>query len=163
VLKALSSIAVEQTKASNKTMARCTQLLDYLSHNADAKVHFHASDMILIIHSDASYLSEAQAQSCACGHFFMGWMPKNGEPIRLNGAFHVSLTIMRFVITSAAEAKLGALYDNCQTGMIFRLTLNGMGHPQPKTPVHCENATAVGIANNYIKQQRSCSMEMQFF
>jgi hypothetical protein len=54
VLKALSSIAVEQTKASEKTMARCTQLLDYLSHNADAKVRFHASNMVLKIHSDAS-------------------------------------------------------------------------------------------------------------
>jgi hypothetical protein len=160
VLKALSSIAVEQTKASDKTMARCTQLLDYLSHNVDAKVQFHASDMILNTHSNASYLVEAQAQSCACSHFFMGWMPKNGESIWLNGAFHVSLTIMRFVIASAAEAKLGALYDNCQTGMIFRLLLNKMGHPQPKTPVHCDNATAVGIANNSIKGQRSHSMEI---
>jgi hypothetical protein len=83
--------------------------------------------------------------------FFMGWTPKNGEPIWLNCAFHVSLTIMRFVVASAAEAKLGALYDNCQTGMIFRLMLNKMGHSQPKTPVHCDNATAVGIANNSIK------------
>jgi hypothetical protein len=32
VLKALS-IAVEQTKATEQTMAQCTQLLDYLSHN----------------------------------------------------------------------------------------------------------------------------------
>jgi hypothetical protein len=54
VLKALSSIAVEQTKASDKTIARCTQLLDYLSHSADAKVCFHASNMILNIHSNAS-------------------------------------------------------------------------------------------------------------
>jgi hypothetical protein len=38
-----------------------------------------------------------------------------------------------------------------------------MGHPQPKTPVHCNNATAVGIANNTIKCQRSRSMEMRFF
>ncbi len=72
VLKALSSIAVEQTKASDKTMLRCTQLLDYLSHNADAKVRLHASNMILNIHSNASYLLEAQAQSRACGHFFHG-------------------------------------------------------------------------------------------
>ncbi len=46
VLMALSSIAVEQTKATEKTMAQCTQLLDYLSGHADAKVRFHASDMI---------------------------------------------------------------------------------------------------------------------
>ncbi len=58
---------------------------------------------------------------------------------------------------------MGALYHNCQTGIIFRLTLADMGHPQPKTPVHCDNATAVGIANNTIKRQRSRSMEMRFF
>ena len=59
VLKALSSIVVEQKNATDKTMARCTHLLDYLSHNANAKVRFYASDMILNIHSNASYLSEA--------------------------------------------------------------------------------------------------------
>jgi hypothetical protein len=88
VLKALSLIAVEQTNATEKTMAQCTQLLDYLLHNANAKVHFYSSDMILNIHSNASYLLEAKARSHACGHFFMGWMQKNGEPIRLNRAFH---------------------------------------------------------------------------
>jgi hypothetical protein len=44
VLMALSSIAVEQTE---KTMAQCTQILDYLLGHADVKVRFHASDMIL--------------------------------------------------------------------------------------------------------------------
>jgi hypothetical protein len=119
VLMALSSIAVEQTKATEKTMARCTQLLDYLSGHADAKVRFHASNMILNIHSNASYLSESKARSHTCGHFFMGWMPQDGELIRLNGAFHVSTTILRFVVASAAKAELGALYHNCQTGIIF--------------------------------------------
>ena len=37
-----------------------------------------------------------------------------------------------------------------------------IGHPQPKTLVHCDNATAVGIANNMVKRQRSQSMEMRF-
>jgi hypothetical protein len=151
ILKALSSIAVEQTNTMVKTIARCTQLLDYLSHNANANVRFYASDMILNIHSNASYLSEAKAHSHACGHFFMGWMPKNGEPICLNGAFHVSSLILQFAIASAAEAELGALYHNCQMGIIFRLTLKEMRHPQPKTPVHCDNVIAVGIANNSIK------------
>jgi hypothetical protein len=38
VLMALSTIAVEQTIATKRTLERCTQLLDYLAHNADAKV-----------------------------------------------------------------------------------------------------------------------------
>ncbi len=48
-------------------------------------------------------------------------------------------------------------------GIFFQLTLTDMGHPQPKTPVHCDNATAVGIANNTIKRQRLRAMEMRFF
>ncbi len=163
ILMALSSIAVEQPQATDKSMNRCTQLLDYLLGNSDATIRFHTSDMILNTHSDASYLSEAKACSRACGHFFMGWMPTDGNPIRLNGAFHVSTTILRFVVASAAEAELGALYHNCQTGIIFCLTLADMGHPQPKTPMHCNNATAVGITNNTIKRQHSQLMEMRFF
>ena len=94
VLMALSSIAMEQTKAMERTLARCTQLLDYLAGHADAKVRYHASDMIMNIHSDASYLSKEKARSRACGHYFPGWVPKDGGPIRLNGAFHVSTTIL---------------------------------------------------------------------
>jgi hypothetical protein len=93
VLMALSAIAVEQTKATAKTMSRCIQLLDYLAGHSEAKVRFHASDMILNIHSNASYLSEAKARSRTCGNFFLGWMPREGKPICLNGAFHVSTTI----------------------------------------------------------------------
>jgi hypothetical protein len=149
VLMALSSIAVEQTTATEKTMERCIQLLDYLASNSEAKVRYHASDMIMNIHSDVSYLSKTKARSRACGHFFMGWMPKNGEPIKLNSAFYVNTTILRFVVASAAEAELGALFHNCQDGIIFRQTLADLGHPQPKMPVHCDNATAIGGINYY--------------
>jgi hypothetical protein len=121
VLMALSTIAIEQTNATEKTMGRCIQLqlLDYLATNEMAKISFHASDMILNIHSDASYLFETGIRSRACGHFFMKWMPNNNKPIRLNGAFHKNSTKMQFVVASASEAELGALFHNCQTGIIF--------------------------------------------
>jgi hypothetical protein len=138
-----------------KTMGRCIQLLDYLASNSEAKVRYYASDMIMNIHSDVSYLLETNARSRACGHFFMGWMPKNGEPIKIIGAFYVNATILKFVVASAAEAELGALFHKCQDGIIFRQTLANMGNLQPKTPVHCNNATAVGIANNNVKRQQS--------
>jgi hypothetical protein len=76
VLMDLSAIGVEQTKATEQTMGRCIDLLNYLASNQDAKVCFHASDMVMNIHSDVSYQSETKACSRACGHFFMGWMPK---------------------------------------------------------------------------------------
>jgi hypothetical protein len=43
-------------------------------------------------------------------------------------------------MASAAEAELGALFMNCQEGMIFKATLEDLGHIQPKIPVHCDNA-----------------------
>jgi hypothetical protein len=94
----------------------------------------------------------------------MGWKPINGKPIKLNGAFYTNSVILKFVVASAAEAKLGELFHNCQDGIVFCQTLADMGHPQPKTPpVHCDNATAIRIGNNTIKHKRSHSMEMRYF
>ncbi len=94
----------------------------------------------------------------------MGWSPTDGDPIRLNGAFFTLCKILRFVVVSAVVAKLGALFLNCKEGMIFHLSLKELGHPQqPKTPIYCNNATAVGIANNTVKRQRSRSMDMHYF
>jgi hypothetical protein len=132
VLMALSAISVEQTKAMAKTMGRCIQLLDYLASNSEAKVRYYASDMVMNIHLDASYLLETKACSRACGHFFMGWMPKNGEPIKINNAFYVNATIQKYVVASAAEAKLGTRFHNCQNGIMFWQTLANMSHLQPK-------------------------------
>ena len=93
-----------------------------LSGKLDAKKCIHALDMILTIYSDALYLSEAKDHSRACGHFFLGWMPKDSKPpIHSNGAFHISTTVLWFVIASVTEAELGALYHNCQTSNIFQV------------------------------------------
>ena len=119
--------------------------------------------MVLNIHSDASYLSEPKARSRACGHFFMGSVPSDCKPIKLNGAFHTLCSILRCVVASAAEAELSTLFMNCQEGIIFKTTLKNLEHPQPRIPIHCDNATAVGIANNTIKRQRSRAMEMKYF
>ena len=108
-------------------------------------------------------MSEPKARSQACGHFFMGSVPRDGKPIKLNSAFHTLCLILRCAVASAAEAELGALFMNCQEGMIFKATLEDLGHPQPPIPVHCDNATAVGIANNTIKCQRLRAMEMKYF
>jgi hypothetical protein len=53
-------------------MGRCIQLLDYLDTNEEANRRFHASEMILNIHSDMSYLSETGARSRGHVDFFHG-------------------------------------------------------------------------------------------
>jgi hypothetical protein len=91
---ALSSITIEETKGTTNTMEKAKQLLDYLATNSDATIQFCASDMIMNVHSDALYLSKANVRSHACGHFFMGWTTKDGNLIKLNGAFFTLCTIL---------------------------------------------------------------------
>jgi hypothetical protein len=40
----------------------------------------------------------------------MGWSVKDGKPIKLNGAFFTLCAILQFIVTSTAEAELGALF-----------------------------------------------------
>ncbi len=70
--------------------------------------------------------------------FFMGSIPKDNEPIVLNEAFHTSTTVMRFVVASATEAELGALFHNCQTAKKFdkpwpTLVIPNLKHPSTAT------------------------------
>ena len=104
VLMALSSIAIKQSEqGTTNTMEKAKQLLDYLATYPDATILFRASDMIMNVHSDASYLSESDAHSRACGHFCMGWTPKDGDPIKLNGAF--SRYVPSFDLSSCQQRK----------------------------------------------------------
>jgi hypothetical protein len=77
VIMPLNDIATEQTKATEKTQADANQLLDYLATHPDATIRYHASDMILHIHSDASYLSVSNARSRIGGLFFWATNPPN--------------------------------------------------------------------------------------
>ena len=100
-------------------MKQVNQFLDYMWTHPDAIIRYRASDMILNVHSDASYLSAPKSRSRAGGYFFLGSLPHGGDPIKLNGAIHVTCTILKLVAASAPEAKLGALFLNVQEAKVI--------------------------------------------
>jgi hypothetical protein len=65
-------LASEQSKATSVTADKVIKLLNYCNTHPETKIRYHASYMILHIHSDASYLSENEAKSRAGGFFYMG-------------------------------------------------------------------------------------------
>ena len=79
-----------------------------------------------------------------------------------NGAIHIVSSIMKAVLASATEAKLGALVYNAKDGVMLQTTLTEMGHPQLTTPIQTDNACAAGIVNNTVKQRRSKAIDMRF-
>ncbi len=99
----------------------------------EAVLTFKASDMVLAIHSNSLYLSEPKARSHAGGHMFMS---ANDDIPTNNGAVLNISQIIRAVMSSAAEAELGALFINAKTAVLMRHTLKELGHPQPRTPIH---------------------------
>jgi hypothetical protein len=109
MLTALGSIASAQAEPTEETMTCCNQFLDYAATHHDAIITYKKSDMVLVVHSVASYLSEPKARSRAGGHFFLS--SNIADPAN-NGAILNIAQLIRAVMSSAAEAELGALYIN---------------------------------------------------
>jgi hypothetical protein len=150
-------------------MDAVVQLLNYCATHPEATVRYKRSNMILHVTSDASYLSASEARSRVGGYFFMSDdigpdNPKPDEPAPpFNGPIHINSLIMPAVMSSAAEAELGAIFYNAKDACAFRTTLQDLGYPQPATPIQVDNACAVGLANDTIKQKRSKAIDMRFY
>ena len=71
MLAALGSITTQQSSPTANTMRKIKQLIDYAATHPDTAVTYRSSNMVLVSHSDASYLSETKSRSRAGGHFFM--------------------------------------------------------------------------------------------
>ena len=135
------------------------QFLDYAATQEPAVTTYRASNMVLAIHSDAGYLNEEGARSRAGGHHFLS---KNIDNPSNNGAIYNEASIIKSVMSSAAEAKIGALYINAQKGVEERIILEEMGHIQPPTPVQTDNMTAESIINLRVQPKRTKAMDMRF-
>ncbi len=109
LLVALSSLASAQAAPTEYTMSLVKWLLDYVATQPNAILTYKKSNMILSVHSDASYLSKAAARRQVRGHFFCSKDSKN--PCN-NGAVHNVFKILKAIMSSAAKAEVGALYIN---------------------------------------------------
>ena len=171
MLPALSTVGQSQAKGTVATLKAVTQLLNYAATHPDAVVRFHRSDMALKTESDAAYLIAPKARSRAAGYHYLSSMPANpdiaptdADPAPpMNGAVDVVCTVLREVLSSAAEAELAGLYHNGKAACPLRTCLEELGHPQPPTPITTDNSTATGIANDIIKQKRSKAIDMRFY
>jgi hypothetical protein len=115
ILMALSSITTEQVKPMEETMKKVKQLLDYCTTQEDVIITCNGSKMILTIYSDTGYCNKKNALSRSGGHFFL---LNNEKSPPNNSAILTNTTIIKAVMSSAAEAKLGALYLNAKEAVL---------------------------------------------
>jgi hypothetical protein len=124
-------------------MAACTQLLDYCATHPNPTIRYLASDMILALDTDGSYLSELNDKSRAAAYAYL--IRKDNSDFH-NGAIMVLSAIIKHMMASASETELAALFYGCKAAIPLQIALKEMGHPQPgPTPITTDNSTAIGL------------------
>jgi hypothetical protein len=116
--------------------------------------------MILCAHADAGFLNETNSRSRVGAHIFLS---ENDPFPRFNSNVLSIAQIIKFVMASAAESELAALFVTAHEMIPHRQTLIAMGWPQPKTPIQTDNPTAVGVTNKTIVPRRAKMMDMRFW
>ena len=127
-------------------------LLDYCATYLKDGITYRASDMILSGHSDAGFNNESRSRSRAGAHIFLS---ENDPFPRWNGPVLTIGQIMKYVLSSAAEAETSALFLTAKEMIPLKKTLEEMGWKQPPTPLQCDNTTAVGFTHQTIVSRKS--------
>jgi hypothetical protein len=106
LLVALIKLGQPQAAATEATNNAVDQLLDYAATYLHG-ITYRASDMILSAHSDTAYLNVSKVRSRAGTHVMLS----EDVPVpSYNGPVLTVVQIIKCVMSSAAEAKLGGLY-----------------------------------------------------
>ncbi len=155
----ISNKASQSSKPTEDTMQQTLQLLDYLATLEDAVLSYHASNMVLAVHSNASYLRKPKTQSQAGGHFFLSsntTVPPN------NGVILNILHIIKNVMSLATKAELTGLYIMACKAVYIRIILEELGHAQPPKPLQTDNAMADRVINDKVQPKQTKAMDMRF-
>jgi hypothetical protein len=154
MLVTISHLSSQQATPTDNTMKAIHHLLDYCASHPNATSRYHASDMILHVESDASYLSEPNAKSRYAGYHYLSDDPKRTNILypKLNAPVLVSTNIIKETVASAAEAELAGLFHNAQDALPLKHALTEFG---PPTPMQTDNSTASGLANDTLSVRLS--------
>ena len=137
----LNKLSAHQTKGTKSPTKTITNFLNYCATHTKSTLEYKASDIILYTHSDASYLGVPEGQICTRGFLLLVNQPQ--DPTKLttvisepNGPLYLELSIVRSVMVSSIEAKLGALFTNGQRAAPIRTTLIEKYHPHRPPPLY---------------------------
>ena len=108
-------------------------LLNYLYTHPNTKIRYHASDMQLYIDSDAAYLVAPNAKSRIAGYFYLSdkYIQGSSNPNpKLNVRIHIEYQLLKYVVSSAAEAETSGIFMNCKAAIWIKYMLEALGNHQ---------------------------------
>ena len=159
LLVGLSAIGAQQVSATEQTAAAINQILYHVETYPNNEITYRASDMILAAHSDARFNNDSKPIIRAGAHIFLS---QNDPMSKWNGAILTISQIIKFIISSAAEAELGTLYIMAKEMVPTCQTLIEMGWKQPPSLIQTDNSKAAGVVNKTIVQCKRKSLDLCF-
>ena len=157
ICTALHELGSIQSRPTENDMKKMYRLLGYVSKHRNMAIRYHASNMILQLLSDASYLCRPKARSVYGTYCYFG------QPDRINGPIACASKMIGSVLASVAEAELCGGFKVAQDAVQYRRIANDLGYPQPPTLLRMDNTVAIGLAQGTINAKRSKAMDMRFF
>ena len=120
LLIGLCAIGAQQASVTEQTAAAIDQILDHVATYPNDDITYRAIDMILAAHTDSVFNNYSKARSRAGSHIFLS---ENNPKPKWNGDILTIAQIVKFVMSSAAEAELGLLYIIAKEMVPIRQTL----------------------------------------
>ena len=120
LLLALGAIAMDTHSPAKFTSNEVDHLLDYADTYPDDGMLLRPSKIQLAAQSDAGYLNENNTKSRDSAHMFLS---ANIPIPAFNGAVLTIAQVIKFVMSSAAEAELASLFITTRKCVELRHTL----------------------------------------
>ena len=136
LLVAINTLGTDQASTTGNRIIALIQLLDYCAIYPNSTLRFVASDMVLRIYSNASYLSVSKIHSRTVGFFNLS---SDGDTPTFK--WYCPCLVRRL------KKKLWYLSPSQKL-----VTFIKMSHLHPAPPNHVDNEYIVGIINKTLRQ-----------
>ena len=152
MLTSISKIASAQAAPTEEIEKAADVFLQYAATHPVTSLLFKPSQMCLIIHSDASYLSETHSRSRAGGVHFLGNVG-DSHLLDTNPPVALISKIIDTVCCSAHEAEYAAMFYNAHLAKDLRITLENLGYKQQPTNIIGDNDYACDVVNGKVQRR----------
>ena len=145
LLFSLSAIGAHQDAVSQQINKAINQLIDYSATYPADGILYYSSNMVICAHSDAGFHNESKGRG-RVGALIL--LSENDPMPKWNGPVLTLAHIIKFVMSSASEAELGAIFITAQEMLATRNTLEEMRWPHSKLPIQTENSSTEVLVSN---------------
>ena len=131
MIREINEISRVKSQPTWDTEEKSRMLLDDATTYPNEIPSYKASDMVLHVDSDASYLTMPETRSCYAGHFYLGNWP-SPSPIKpnhdRNGPIHMECKKIHNVVSYAAETETCGTLKNRKTDIDIKPTIIKLDH-----------------------------------